>query len=102
MYFMVFSLPQWLFSKKHPLDNAEYALGMFVQLLMSAAQAKVYVETISSLAGTQTGLYNHGSKIQQVQGMVKERRRIARASRETEQRQDNIQNKHICCDIACL
>jgi hypothetical protein len=49
MDFMVSSLLQWLFSEKHPLENAEYAPGMFVQLLMNAAQAKDYVETISSL-----------------------------------------------------
>ncbi len=49
MDFMVSSLLQWLFSEKHPSENAEYAPGMFMQLLMNAAQAKDYVETISSL-----------------------------------------------------
>jgi hypothetical protein len=35
--------------EKHPLENAEYSPGTFVQLLINAAQAKDYVETISSL-----------------------------------------------------
>jgi len=47
-------------------------------------------------------IYNHGSEIRQVQGMVKERGGAARASRETEQREDNIQNKHVYRDIAGL
>jgi len=49
MDFMVSSLLRWIFSEKHPLENAEYAPGTFVQLLMNAAQAKDYVETISGL-----------------------------------------------------
>ena len=47
--FLVSSLLRWIFSEKHPLENAEYSLGTFVQLLINAAQAKDYVETISSL-----------------------------------------------------
>ncbi|MFZ2070459.1 MAG: hypothetical protein WAV32_02415 [Halobacteriota archaeon] len=31
---------RWIFSEKHPLENAEYAPGTFVQLLINAAQAK--------------------------------------------------------------
>jgi len=49
MDFMVSSLLRWIFSEKHPLENAEYVPGTFVQLLMNAAQAKDYVETISGL-----------------------------------------------------
>jgi putative transposase len=49
MDFLVSSLLRWIFSEKHPLENAEYAPGTFVQLLINAAQAKDYVETISSL-----------------------------------------------------
>ena len=49
MDFMVSSLLRWIFSEKHPLENAEYASATFVQLLMNAAQAKDYVETISGL-----------------------------------------------------
>ena len=49
MDFLVSSLLRWIFSEKHPLENAEYAPGTFVRLLMNAAQAKDYVETISSL-----------------------------------------------------
>lgn len=51
---------------------------------------------------TQTGIYNLGSEIRQVQGMVKERSGIARSSGETEERQDNIQNKRMYCDITRL
>ena len=47
--FLVSSLFRWIFSEKHPLKNAKYAPGTFVQLLMNAAQAKDYVETISGL-----------------------------------------------------
>ena len=47
--FLVPSLLRWIFSEKHPLKNTEYAPGTFVQLLMNAAQAKDYVETISGL-----------------------------------------------------
>jgi len=47
--FLVSSLLRWIFSEKHPLENAEYAPGAFVRLLMNAAQAKDYVETISGL-----------------------------------------------------
>ena len=46
---LVSSLLRWIFSEKHPLENAEYAPGAFVRLLMNAAQAKDYVETISGL-----------------------------------------------------
>ena len=56
------------------------------------------------LAGTQTAIYNHGSEIRQVQGMVKERGGdgAARASRVTEQGEDKIRNKHVYCGIAGL
>jgi hypothetical protein len=47
--FLVSSLLRWIFSEKHPLKNAEYDPGTFVQLLINAAQAKDYVETISGL-----------------------------------------------------
>ena len=47
--FLVSSLVRWIFSEKHPLENAEYSPGAFVRLLMNAAQAKDYVETISGL-----------------------------------------------------
>jgi hypothetical protein len=47
--FLVSSLLLWIFSEKHPLSSAKYAAGTFVQLLMNAAQAKDYVETISGL-----------------------------------------------------
>jgi hypothetical protein len=40
---------RWIFSEKHPLKNAEYDPGTFMQLLMNAAQAKDYVETISGI-----------------------------------------------------
>ena len=43
------SLLQWIFSEKNPLEDAENAPGAFVRLLMNAAQAKDYVETISGL-----------------------------------------------------
>ncbi|MGB7001296.1 MAG: hypothetical protein WBE22_04695 [Halobacteriota archaeon] len=46
---LVSSLLRWRFSEKNPLEDAENAPGKFVQLLMNAAQAKDYVETISSL-----------------------------------------------------
>jgi hypothetical protein len=45
--FLVSSLLRLIFSEKHPLENAEYAPGTFVQVLMIAAQAKDYVEIIS-------------------------------------------------------
>ena len=54
----------------------------------------------SGLTGTQTGLYNPGSEIRQVQGMADERGGSARASGDTKKKQDNIQNKYIYCDIA--
>jgi hypothetical protein len=47
--FLVSSLLRWIFSEKHPLENAEYAPGTFVQLLMNAAQAKDYVEQLAAL-----------------------------------------------------
>jgi hypothetical protein len=47
--FLVSSLLRWIFSEKHPLENAEYAPGAFVRLLMNAAQAKDYVETIGGI-----------------------------------------------------
>ncbi|RCV64225.1 IS4 transposase [Methanophagales archaeon] len=47
--FLVSSLFRWIFSEKHPLENAEYSPGAFVRLLMNAAQAKDYVETISGI-----------------------------------------------------
>ena len=49
MDFLVSSLVRWIFSEKHPLENAEYSPGAFIRLLMNAAQAKDYVETISGL-----------------------------------------------------
>ena len=49
MDFLVSSLLRWIFSEKHPLENAEYAPGTFVQLLMNAAQAKDYVEQLAAL-----------------------------------------------------
>ncbi len=49
MDFLVSSLFRWIFSEKHPLENAEYSPGAFVRLLMNAAQAKDYVETISGI-----------------------------------------------------
>jgi hypothetical protein len=47
--FFVSSLLQWIFSEKHPLENAEYTPDAFVRLLMNAAQAKDYVGTISGI-----------------------------------------------------
>jgi hypothetical protein len=47
--FLVSSMLRWIFSEKNPVENAEYAPGTFVRLLMNAAQAKDYVETISGL-----------------------------------------------------
>ena len=47
--FLVSSLVRWIFSEKQPLENAEYSPGAFGRLLMNAAQAKDYVETISGL-----------------------------------------------------
>jgi hypothetical protein len=40
---------RWIFSEKHPLENAEYSPDAFVRLLMNAAHAKDYFETISGL-----------------------------------------------------
>jgi len=47
--FMVSLLLRWLFSEEHPLSSAKYAAIAFVQLLMNAAQAKDYVESVSGL-----------------------------------------------------
>ena len=47
--FLAFSLLRWLFSEEHPLLSAKYAAVAFVQLLMNAAQAKDYVETVGGL-----------------------------------------------------
>jgi hypothetical protein len=47
--FLVSSLVRWIFSEKDPLENAEYTPSAFVRVLMSAAQAKDYVETISGI-----------------------------------------------------
>jgi GTPase SAR1 family protein len=47
--FLVSSLFRWIFSEEHPLENAEYSPGAFVRLLMNAAQAKDYVESISGI-----------------------------------------------------
>ena len=47
--FLAVSLLRWLFSEEHPLSKAKYAVAAFVRLLMNAAQAKDYVETISGL-----------------------------------------------------
>lgn len=46
---MASSLLRWLFSEDHPLSSAKYAACTFVQLLMNAAQAKDYVESVSGL-----------------------------------------------------
>ncbi|MFZ2070530.1 MAG: hypothetical protein WAV32_02785 [Halobacteriota archaeon] len=47
--FLVSSLFQWLFREEHPVSGAKYAGCTFVQLLMNAAQAKDYVETVCGL-----------------------------------------------------
>ena len=47
-------------------------------------------------------LYNPGSEIREVQGMVKERCGAARASGDTVQGEDKIRNKHVYCGIAGL
>jgi hypothetical protein len=47
--FLVSSSFRWIFSERHPLENAEYSPGAFVRLLVNAAQAKDYVETISGI-----------------------------------------------------
>ncbi|MCW3129946.1 MAG: hypothetical protein N2V75_07620 [Methanophagales archaeon] len=47
--FLVSLLLQWLFNKGHPVSGARYAVWTFVQLLMNAAQAKDYVETVCDL-----------------------------------------------------
>jgi len=46
---MVSLLLRWLFSEEHPVTGAKYAAIAFVQLLMNAAQAKDYVESVSGL-----------------------------------------------------
>lgn len=55
MDFMVSLLLRWIFSEKHPVTGAKYAAIAFVQLLMNAAQAKDYVESVS---GFDPGLPN--------------------------------------------
>jgi hypothetical protein len=57
--FLVSSLLRWIFSEKHPLENAEYVPGTFVQLLMNAAQAKDYVE--KSRSSFLTVDFTHGA-----------------------------------------
>ncbi len=47
--FMVSSVFHWLFNEEHPVSGANYAAWTFVQLLMNAAQAKDYVETVKGL-----------------------------------------------------
>lgn len=47
--FMVPLLLRWLYSEKYPAKKAKYAALAFVQLLMHAAQAKDYGESVSSL-----------------------------------------------------
>jgi len=39
----------WLFHEDHLASGANYAARTFVQLLMNAAQAKDYVETVCDL-----------------------------------------------------
>jgi hypothetical protein len=46
---MVSLLSRWLFNEEHPAKGAKYAAVAFVQLLMNAAQAKDYVESVSGL-----------------------------------------------------
>jgi uncharacterized protein YcgL (UPF0745 family) len=53
--FMVSLLLRWIFSEKNPVTGAKYAAITFVQLLMNAAQAKDYVESVS---GFDLGLPN--------------------------------------------
>jgi hypothetical protein len=47
--FMVALLSRWLYNEEHPLKGAKYAVVAFVQLLMNAAQAKDYVESVSGI-----------------------------------------------------
>jgi len=46
---MVSLVFHWLFNEDHPASGANYAAWTFVQLLMNAAQAKDYVETVCGL-----------------------------------------------------
>jgi hypothetical protein len=46
---MVSLLSRWLFNEEHPAKGAKYATIAFMQLLMNAAQAKDYVESVSNL-----------------------------------------------------
>jgi len=47
--FLVSLVSRWLFNEDHPASKASYAAWTFVQLLMNAAQAKDYVETVCGL-----------------------------------------------------
>ena len=47
--FLVFSVSRWLFNESHPASKASYAAWTYVQLLMNAAQANDYVETVCGL-----------------------------------------------------
>jgi len=47
--FLVSIVFRWLFNEDHPALKASYAAWTFVQLLMNAAQAKDYVETVCGL-----------------------------------------------------
>lgn len=46
---MVSLLSRWLFNEEHPPKGAKYATIAFMQLLMNAAQAKDYGESVSGL-----------------------------------------------------
>jgi hypothetical protein len=46
---MVSLLSRWLFNEEHPAKKAKYTAIAFVQLLMNAAQAKDYVESVCGI-----------------------------------------------------
>jgi len=47
--FIVSLVFHWLFNEERPASEANYAVWTFVQLIMNAAQAKDYVETVKGL-----------------------------------------------------
>ena len=47
--FMVSLVFHWLFNENHPASGSNYAAWTLVQLLMNAAQARDYVETVCDL-----------------------------------------------------
>jgi len=47
--FLVSLVFRWLFNEDHPASKASYTAWTFVQLLMNAAQAWDYVETVCGL-----------------------------------------------------